>query len=61
MTMQNIQTRIEGTKLIITLDASVNLGPSASGKTQMVATTQGNKQISVGGRAIYLGLNAYTK
>lgn len=59
--MENVQIKTDGTKLVITIDSSVDLGPSSSGKTRLVASTQGNKAINVGGRNLYLGVNAYTK
>lgn len=59
--MENIQIDTKGSTLVITIDASQDLGQSKSGKTRLVATTQGNKQVLVGGRAIFLGINAYTK
>ena len=42
----------------ITFDAKKRLGPSASGKTIMVATTSGNLTLPNG---VILGLNAYVK
>jgi hypothetical protein len=59
--MNNIAIETKGDKLVITIDATVDLGPSASGKTRLVASTQGNKKIVVDGREIHLGINAYTK
>ena len=59
--MQNIKVSTKGSILTIEIDASVNLGASKSGKTQLVASTQGNQKLSVGGKEVYLGLNAYVK
>ena len=59
--MNNISIQTNGTTLVITIDGSKDLGPSASGKTRLVASSQGNQAIKVGGRTIYLGVNAYTK
>jgi len=53
--MKNVETKIEGTKLIITVDLSKTFGPSKSGKTIIVASTEGN--IKVGDAT--LGLNVY--
>jgi hypothetical protein len=58
--MQNIKVSTRGTTLIIEIDASTDLGLSKSGKTHLVASTQGNKLLTVAGRDIYLGINAYT-
>jgi len=43
--MQNIQMRREGDKLLIEIDLSKDFGPSASGKTVIVASTRGNAPV----------------
>ena len=55
-----IETKIEGSKLIITCDLEEPT-PSASGKTLVVASTRGNMKTSVevNGKPVILGLNAY--
>jgi hypothetical protein len=53
--MVNTDIKVDGDKLIITVDLSKDYGPSKSGKTHIVATTQGN--VSVGD--VKLGLNVY--
>ena len=56
--MQNVDMKIEGSKLVITVDLSKDYGPSKSGKTIIIATTGGN--ISVPGHeAVKVGLNIY--
>ena len=50
--------------LTIEIDTSKELGPSASGKTIMFATSSGNHKINIGSPAsgdiwAYLGLNLY--
>jgi hypothetical protein len=57
--MLNIQTSIKGTILTVTLDLSKRFGKSASGKTTIVASTQGN--VAVGDTGVTIGVNAYTK
>lgn len=52
---RNVWHRIEGEKLVIEIDLSGDLGPSASGKSRKVATTSGNVNVA----GIKLGLNAY--
>jgi len=59
--MQNIQISTKGNTIVIEIDGSKDLGASKSGKSRIVASTQGNQKISVGGRDLFLGLNAYTK
>lgn len=58
--MQNIVTRVEGHKLTIEVDLSKDLGPSKSGKTIIIASSQGNQTIEDGGGAV-MGLNVYRK
>lgn len=53
--MKNVETKIEGTKLIITVDMSKTFGPSNSGKTIIVASTEGNVKIG----DVTVGLNVY--
>jgi hypothetical protein len=57
--MQNIDIKIKDKILTITCDLSKRFGKSASGKTTIVASTQGN--VAVGDSGVILGLNAYTK
>ena len=52
---RNVEYRIEGDKLIIEIDITADQEPSGSGKTMIVATTQGNKAVGDG----HLGLNYY--
>lgn len=56
--MQNIETRFEGTKLIIEIDTSKILGTSDTGKSILIATTRGNAKI---GEGLTLGVNLYKK
>ena len=51
--------RIDGDTLTITVDLSKEHGPSKSGKTIIIASTQGNKAIGTTGATI--GLNIYRK
>ncbi len=55
--MQNVEYKIEKNKLVITVDLSKRLGPSKSGKTNIIATTAGN--VAVGNEGVKLGLNVY--
>lgn len=56
--MQNVETKMDGKKLIITIDTTQRLGASRSGKSDMVATTGGNAKLPGG---LELGLNLFTK
>jgi len=55
-----IETKIEGTKLIITCDLE-EPKPSASGITLVVVSTRGNMKTDcvVNGKPLTIGLNAY--
>ena len=55
---ENVQMRVEGSILVIEVDLSQSLGPSASGKSEIIASTGGN--VSVPGREeVKVGLNVY--
>ena len=55
---KNVDMKVEGDILTIRVDLKENFGRSKSGKSSIVATTEGN--VSVPGRAdIKLGLNIY--
>ena len=43
--MENVEMKVEHGKLIITVDLTKDLGPSASGKSVMIATTAGNMDV----------------
>jgi hypothetical protein len=58
--MENVNIRIEGSKLIIEVDLSKNLGPSSSGKSTLIAKSGGNVPVP-GCKEVLLGLNVYKK
>jgi|TARA_R110002020_G_scaffold432736_1_gene642803 hypothetical protein len=52
--------------LTIKIDTNKELGPSASGKTMLIASSAGNAKINIGSEATgdreaFLGLNLYYK
>ena len=58
--MKNVEIKVEQGKLVITVDLTKELGPSSSGKSVIIATTEGN--IEVPGTAdVKMGLNVYHK
>ena len=57
--MKNVELKVDGTTLTISVDLSKEFGPSSSGKTTIIATTEGN--VSVPGRDEKIGLNVYKK
>lgn len=56
--MKNVQVKTEGKKLMITVDLTKDFGPSKSGKSILIASTEGNQEIS---KNTYVGLNVYKK
>lgn len=56
--MFNVATSIKGNILTITVDLAKSQGPSASGKTIIVASTGAGVKLENG---MTLGLNIYTK
>ncbi|MHC1745742.1 MAG: hypothetical protein AB9895_01205 [Negativicutes bacterium] len=58
--MKNIEMKVEGDKLIITVDLSKRFGKSSSGKSIIVASSEGNQSVP-GKEEIKIGLNVYTK
>ncbi len=59
MNFENVKGELKGNILHLEIDVTKRLGPSASGKTTIVATTSGNQPIP--GTDVILGLNCYTK
>ncbi len=57
--MKNVQMMVEGNILTIKVDLQKEFGPSASGKTIIIASTEGN--VSVPDREEKVGLNVYRK
>lgn len=57
--MKNVDIKVEGNILTIKVDLSKEFGPSASGKTIIIASTEGN--VSVPDRDEKIGLNVYRK
>ena len=55
--MKNVEISQEGGKLIITVDLSKEFGRSSSGKTTIVASTEGNQKVG----DVFVGLNVYKK
>ncbi len=54
---KNIVATLTGNKLTLEIDLSKEFGPSKSGKTTVIASTNGNKSI-IGSDAV-IGLNVY--
>ena len=56
-----MQATIKDGKLIIEIDLQTPPGPSASGKTLVVASTRGNQvtDLIIEGQPVVIGVNAY--
>ncbi len=57
--MKNVEMSMEGSTLVIKVDLTKEFGPSSSGKTVIIASTEGNQTIP--GREEKVGLNVYRK
>ena len=56
--MKNVSAKVEGKFLHITIDLSATRSPSKTGKSLVVASTEGNVEVE-GAPGLRLGLNAY--
>jgi hypothetical protein len=57
--MKNVEMTVSGNILTIKVDLSREFGPSASGKTTIIASTEGN--VTIPDRDEKVGLNVYRK
>jgi len=57
--MKNVEMAVNGNILTITVDLSKEFGPSSSGKTIIISSTEGN--VSIPARDEKIGLNVYKK
>lgn len=55
--MKNVELKIEGDKLRIEVDLTQEFGPSGSGKSIVIASSEGNQ--SIGKDGIKIGLNVF--
>jgi hypothetical protein len=55
---KNIETKVQGEKLIITVDLSKSYGLSGSGKSEIIASTEGNISLP-GHEEVKIGVNVY--
>ena len=58
--MKNIEMSVAGQELIIKVDLSQSFGRSSSGKSVIIASTEGNQSVP-GNEEIKIGLNIYKK
>ena len=57
--MKNVEFSVNGNVLTITVDLTKEFGPSSSGKTIIIASTEGNMHLPE--RNEVVGLNVYRK
>ena len=57
--MKNVEITVNNNTLTITVDLTKEFGPSSSGKTIIIASTEGNFPLP--GRTEVVGLNVYRK
>jgi len=57
--VKNVKLSVSGNTLTITVDLTQEFGPSSSGKTIIIASTEGNFPLP--GRTEVVGLNVYRK
>ncbi len=57
--MKNVEMQVEGNILTVKVDLSKSFGPSSSGKTIIIASTEGN--VALPDREEKIGLNVYRK
>ena len=55
--MKNVEITVEGSIMTIKVDISKSFGPSKSGKTMIVASTEGNQTV----KDVVVGLNVYRR
>ena len=58
--MKNVDIKIEGDILTVKVDLSKDFGPSSSGKTIIIASSEGNQSLPEH-EDIKIGLNVYKK
>ncbi|MFH2120199.1 MAG: hypothetical protein ABIJ25_07385 [Pseudomonadota bacterium] len=58
--MKNVEMKVEGNILTIKVDLTKDFGPSSSGKTTIIASTEGNVAIPEK-EEVKIGLNIYKK
>ncbi len=58
--MKNVEMSVDGNILTIKVDLTKDFGPSSSGKTIIIASSEGNQSVP-GKEAIKIGLNVYKK
>ena len=58
---KNIKGSLEDNILIIKVDLTKDFGPSASGKTLIIASTGQGQRFEYNGKTVIIGVNIYRK
>ena len=58
--MKNVSMSVKNSTLTITIDLGQDFGPSTSGKTKIVATSEGNADVP-GHPGVKVGVNVFKK
>lgn len=58
--MKNVEMKLDGNILTIRVDLSKEFGLSSSGKSVIIASTEGNQSVE-GKEEVKIGLNVYKK
>lgn len=58
--MKNVKLERKGDTLVITIDLSKSFGPSKTGKSTIVASSEGNMRVP-GSDDAFVGVNVYKK
>ena len=58
--MKNVEMSVDGKTLVIKVDLTKEFGPSSSGKTIIIASTEGNQSVP-DNDGVKIGLNVYKK
>lgn len=58
--MKNIEMTVEGNILTMKIDLAKDFGTSRTGKTRIIASTEGNKPVE-GKTGVFVGVNCYKK
>ena len=58
--MKNVEMKVDGSILTIRVDLSKEFGVSSSGKSIIIASSEGNQSVP-GSEEIKIGLNVYKK
>jgi len=58
--MKNIEMKVEGDILSIRINLAEDFGLSSSGKSRIIASTEGNQPVE-GSPGVFVGINCYKK